>query len=124
MQFHFAMRNLAVISSGLAWLCVGTAGICRGDEPPKPSDPAIVRAEFIYESAPFPQCHASTLAETKSGLVAAWFGGTREGHTDVGIWLSRQVEGRWTAPLEVATGATSSGERYPCWNPVLFQPGS
>ncbi|MFT7364592.1 MAG: hypothetical protein ACI9UV_002802, partial [Algoriphagus sp.] len=24
----------------------------------------ILRSEFVYESAPFPECHASTLVET------------------------------------------------------------
>jgi predicted neuraminidase len=82
---------------------------------------AVVRSEFIYEKAPFPQCHASTIAETKDGLVAAWFGGKFEGHREVGIWLSRHVGGKWTAPVEVAAG-TQQEKRYPCWNPVLFQP--
>ena len=36
----------------------------------------IEKSEFIYEHAPFPSCHASTIAETKSGLIAAWFGGS------------------------------------------------
>ena len=39
--------------------------------------PGVLASEFIYEQAPFPQCHASTIAETNAGLVAAWFGGTR-----------------------------------------------
>jgi hypothetical protein len=39
---------------------------------------AILKTEFIYDQAPFPSCHASTIAETKDGLVAAWFGGTGE----------------------------------------------
>lgn len=78
--------------------------------------------EFIYETAPFPQCHASTIVETKDGLVAAWFGGTRERNPDVGIWLSRHEVGKWTAPVEVANGVQTDGSRHPCWNPVLFQP--
>lgn len=86
------------------------------------ADPAIVKAEFIFESAPFAECHASTIAETDSGLVAAWFGGPHERHPDVGIWLSRQVGTEWTAPVEVANGVESPTNRYPCWNPVLFQP--
>jgi predicted neuraminidase len=76
----------------------------------------VVAAEFIFESAPFPSSHASTIVETTSGLVAAWFGGTREGHKDVGIWLARRDRERWTAPVQVATC-----DGQPCWNPVLHQ---
>lgn len=85
--------------------------------------PGLVSAEFIYEVAPFPQCHASTIAQATDGsLVAAWFGGTREKHPDVGIWVARFGEGRWTLPVEVADGVQPGGKRYPCWNPVLSQP--
>ena len=80
------------------------------------------KSEFIYETAPFSQCHASTLVETKAGLVAAWFGGEREGHASVGVWLSRHVDGKWTPPVEVANGDQPGAARLPCWNPVLFQP--
>lgn len=83
--------------------------------------PGYVLGEFIYEEAPFPSCHASTLAETSRGLVAAWFGGTGEKDPDVGIWFSRQLDGKWTAPVEVANGVQSADLRYPCWNPVLYQ---
>ncbi len=86
---------------------------------------AIVTDEFVFETAPFPQCHASTIAETTGGsLVAAWFGGTREKNPDVGIWVSRRVDGKWTPPVEVANGVQTAQLRYPCWNPVLFQPRS
>jgi len=81
----------------------------------------VVHSGFIYETAPFPSCHASTLAETPEGIVAAWFGGTHEKHKDVGIWLSRLEGGRWTAPVEVADGVQDPTLRYPTWNPVLFQ---
>ena len=83
---------------------------------------AIVTTEFIYEQAPFPSCHASTIAETKSGLVAAWFGGTHERNPDVGIWVSRRDTRGWSKPVEAANGFQPDGQRYPCWNPVLFQP--
>lgn len=89
--------------------------------------PAVVSHEFVFEHAPFPAAHASTLAETKNGLVAAWFAGTREGHGDVGIWVARRDNdgpdgGRWTYPVEVADGRITMRKRFPCWNPVLFQP--
>ncbi|HSZ57762.1 MAG TPA: sialidase family protein [Tepidisphaeraceae bacterium] len=83
--------------------------------------PSIVSSEFIFESAPFASCHASTIAQTKEGLVAAWFGGKREGDKSVGIWLSRHGQADWSAPVEVATGQQSDGNRFPCWNPALFQ---
>jgi len=78
-----------------------------------------IGAEFVFETAPFASAHASTIVDTRDGLVAAWFGGTREGAADVGIWLSRRERGTWTTPIEIATGAQQDGARYPCWNPVL-----
>jgi len=103
------------------------AGIVTAAELPPlavPGQGALVSADLIYslENRPTPQCHASTIAETPHGLVAAWFAGTREKHTDVGIRLSRLVEGRWTASIEVADGSEGEDKEYPCWNPVLFQP--
>lgn len=87
----------------------------------QPRNPAILQKEWIYEQAPFPECHASTVAETSQGLVAAWFGGTHERHPDVGIWVSSKTGSNWTTPVEVATGVQPDGKRLPCWNPVLFQ---
>lgn len=85
------------------------------------ADAGILSSEFIYEKAPFPQCHASTIAETKEGLVAAWFGGTAEKNKDVGIWVSQHGKSGWSEVKEVANGKESDTVRYPCWNPVLFQ---
>lgn len=86
---------------------------------------AIDISEFIYqkEDVSFPSCHASTIAETKSGLIAAWFGGTEERNPDVGIWVSRFENGKWTIPVEVANGIQHKSLRYPNWNPVLFNYG-
>ncbi len=84
--------------------------------------PGVVSKEFIFTRAPFEQCHASTITETESGLVAAWFGGTHEKHPDVGIWVSRNEGQGWSPPVEVANGVASDTLRFPCWNPVLFQP--
>lgn len=84
---------------------------------------AVISSGFIYDTAPFPSAHASTIVHVGGGLVAAWFGGTRESAPDVGIWVSRHVGGRWTPPVEVATGVQPDGTRHPCWNPVLFETG-
>lgn len=80
----------------------------------------ILIDEFIYTEAPFPEAHASTIAETPDGLIAAWFGGTKEGNKDVCIWTSKLVNDRWTAPEKVAEGIINDTLRYACYNPVLF----
>ena len=83
-----------------------------------------LEAEFVYplDDKPTPECHASTLVETRRGMLVAWFGGKHEKNPDVGIWVSRQVGKEWTRPVEVVNGVQSELVRYPCWNPVLFQP--
>jgi predicted neuraminidase len=76
------------------------------------------QSEFIFEpgSAPFPECHASTIVELRGGeLLAAWFGGTHERAPDVAIWTARYAKGAWSKPLEVARE-----KNIPTWNPVLF----
>ena len=92
--------------------------------PPQHADasPGVLRSEFVFETAPFASAHASTITEAGGNLVAAWFGGRAEGSSDVGIWVSRRMHGIWTAPVEVANGIESPDRRFPCWNPVLFQP--
>ena len=85
------------------------------------SSSAIVTEEFIFVEAPFAECHASSISQSESSLLVAWFGGTEEGHPDVGIWLSRNEGGGWSKPVEVANGVQDDKKRYPCWNPVLFQ---
>jgi len=107
---------LGAVLAAMAW-----GGEGRPDDIRR--QPGYLASEFIYESAPFPSCHASTILETGDGaLVAAWFGGTAEKNPDVGIWVARREGGRWTVPVEVANGVQADGTRHPCWNPVLFQP--
>lgn len=88
-------------------------------------DNCIKSTEFIYqpEDVSFPSCHASTITETKRGLLASWFGGTAEKNPDVGIWTSHFRKGKWSEPVEVANGIQHKSKRYPCWNPVLFNTG-
>ena len=83
----------------------------------------VVKAEFLYEQASFPSCHASTSVETQQGdLVCAYFGGTYEGRSDVSIWVSIKKKGTdgWEAPI-LADDGVIDGEPTPCWNPVLFE---
>jgi alpha-L-rhamnosidase len=100
--FSFAAMNLVNAQSG-------------------PWKKGIVEEEFIFNKAPFPSCHAATIAETPKGLVAAWFGGTKERNPDVEIYVSRKINHSWTTPVPVANGIQNDTLRYPTWNPVLYQ---
>ena len=97
-------------------------GLALGPPVAAQREARVTLSEFIYNSAPFPSAHASTIEEAGGVLAAAWFGGSSEGAADVGIWLSRKIDGKWTAPVEVANGAQGDGKQLPCWNPVLFKP--
>ena len=92
------------------------------EDSPTPISRAGERRLRVHQGARFPQCHASTICETTRGLVVAWFGGTREKAKDVGVWVSYHDGAGWSAPKEWANGIQHEGLRYPCWNPVLYQP--
>ena len=125
---HFTMNRLLLCCCAALWISslFFLNGCARHDpvlrDSGMPGANAIILNELIYTNAPFPSCHASTIAETPAGLVASWFGGTDEGENDVGIWVSRKSGVNWSAPIEVAQGRDRQGaKRLPCWNPVLFQ---
>ncbi len=111
------MRKAAVIVMiCFLWTVHGLA-----QKQPNPWRKGIVVDEFLYEKAPFPSCHAATIAETPTGLVAAFFGGTKERDPDVEIYICRQEGETWTSPQSVADGVQAEGKRLPTWNPVLYQ---
>jgi predicted neuraminidase len=113
-RMRYAARMKRFCTVALVCVLIGIASAFQ-------TGPPIVHAEFIYETAPFPSAHASTIVETRAELVAAWFGGTAERNPDVGIWVSRHDGKQWSTPVEVANGVQPDGTRLPCWNPVLFQ---
>ena len=83
----------------------------------------LLKKEFIYDPQTpvnIPSCHAATLIKTADGILAAWFGGTHEGHDDVQIYVAHRsdADGTWTAPQCV-----SVVEPIPNWNPVLYDNG-
>jgi predicted neuraminidase len=115
--------RISIVLLAIGLLASGPTRPAAGEAPAESEPPpGLVLSEFIFERAPFGECHASTVAETRGGLVAAWFAGKEEGASDVGIWVSRRRGEGWSPPVEVATGAESPEKRHPCWNPVLFQP--
>ncbi|MFI4876932.1 MAG: exo-alpha-sialidase [Blastopirellula sp. JB062] len=114
----------------LSLLLIGSFAFAQAAEKSSQHDPAtqpgVVSVEYLTDGAPHKSCHASTIALTPQGLVAAWFGGTREGAKDVGIYFNRQIDGKWATPTEVADGVQyvspdGKQHRHPCWNPVLHQ---
>ncbi len=106
----------------LWWICVCswvTLSYCQERSVPTAK---VLSNTFIFEKAPFAQCHASTLVELENGsIMAAWFGGAYERHPDVGIYASNNDSGHWSPPKMVADGTISDTLRYPSWNPVLFR---
>ena len=78
--------------------------------------PGVPESAFIFDSAPFASCHASTVVELPNGdLLSAWFGGSAEGHPDVAIWSSRLSQGHWSTPIVLARETNVA-----TYNPVLF----
>ena len=90
----------------------------------KVGEGALLKRDFIYElnSRPEASAHASTIVETPSGLVAAFFAGPHENHPDVGIRVTHLKNNKWSYPVEVANGFHNDTLRYATWNPVLFHP--
>jgi predicted neuraminidase len=119
------MLSTKLCEGVLMGLMVVTSG-AHADLPPlaRPGQGGYLSGELIYalEGRPTPECHASTIAETPDGLVAAWFAGTHEKHTDVAIRVARHDGTRWLDSVQVADGSEGEDREYPCWNPVLFQP--
>lgn len=77
-----------------------------------------VTREYIFEDdRAFQSAHASTLIELDTGeVLAAWFGGSRENHPDVAIWMARRSENGWSKPWIAA-----DTRNIALWNPVLFK---
>ncbi len=74
------------------------------------------KTEFVFTSAPFASCHASTVIELQNGdILSSWFGGTGEGRPDVAIWASKRAGDQWSAPIEAVREPNIAS-----YNPVLF----
>ena len=81
----------------------------------------ILKSKFIFERGAVPTNHASTIVESKEGLLAAWFGGPGARDPLNSIYSARYDGTNWSRPVRILEGGTGSA-RFQCWNPVLFQP--
>jgi predicted neuraminidase len=53
----------------------------------------------ISKGSPVPSVHSATAVELPDGTIRAfWFGGSREGASDVSIWSADRVGDAWSAP--------------------------
>ena len=88
----------------------------------QPAKVVVVENGFIFDTATFKACHASTIVKLSGGtLMAAWFGGEQEGSPDVCIWTAVKKDSGWTQPVKTADGIQQDGKQFACWNPVLFK---
>ncbi len=62
---------------------------------------------YACEACPTPSVHGANLIETRDGLLATWFGGAREGATDVALWgADYSAQSRnWSAPHRIIGAA-------------------
>ena len=78
----------------------------------------ILEKKLVMKQNMTEMCHASTVLEKPDGeILTAWFGGSREGASDTGIYLSRRKKGGEFCIPEKMAGSTEAH-----WNPVLFSP--
>ncbi|WP_221761390.1 sialidase family protein [Salibacterium salarium] len=67
----------------------------------------------------FPHNHASNIISLRNGdLMCVWFGGSREGKSDISILCSRLKKGghTWSEPVILSSDSTRSEQ-----NPILFE---
>ncbi|MEE4659814.1 MAG: sialidase family protein [Halieaceae bacterium] len=77
---------------------------------PSTSQPVFDRS-LLFQKAPTPSVHSGTLVQLPGGdLLAAWFGGKREGAGDVAIWGSRWAGDDWSEPFIITDRAASEQE--------------
>lgn len=117
-MFSKKIIAMAVIASGMLLSCGG--GETKTTETKteeKAAAPAIETGFFTEDGVPVPEVHASTVLQLSNGdIMAAWFGGNKEGTDDVGIFLVQGRPGNWSAPKEISKIREDAH-----WNPVLAQ---
>lgn len=83
------------------------------------------RSEFLPAFPDVKSVHAGTLTQLPDGgMLAAWFGGTREGAKDVRVYTARSTDSGWSPATPVASRYDTMND-LGCYilklgNPVLF----
>ena len=77
----------------------------------------FLNEDVFQENEGFHQCHAPTIVQARNNrFLVAWLGGTREGHSDTGIWLADRFQSVWSEPRLIA-----KVKDKPHWDPALFR---
>lgn len=72
---------------------------------------------FKKKDKEFIECHAGTIEISEDGkLTSAWFGGDKEGASNVMIYYSTKSDKNWSKPIKL----NDKWEGVAHWNPVLF----
>ena len=123
---------LVVASAGLIWTKASEPQDLQFAEQQLPESPATSTGKtperrFIQATGGPPSVHAGTITQLHDGrMLAAWFGGSREGAGDVKIYLSGLQPGsdKWSEPVVIASREQTTAElnRYiaKLGNPILF----
>lgn len=85
----------------------------------------LFESGYVTEDSPTESVHSGTLTELPDGgVLAAWFGGSREGARDVAIYASRWNGSDWSTPHVLLDRMTAERELRvslrKLGNPVLF----
>ncbi|MFT7219668.1 MAG: putative neuraminidase [Candidatus Azotimanducaceae bacterium] len=116
-------KSLGVIVAGLVFLAIWWVGVPNRELPVFNAQPANANADstvnadelanFIFESSwvtrnKTNESHSASIVNIKGTPVAAWYGGTEEGHKDVAIFAAQfSAEQGWSEPITVTHRAHS-----------------
>ena len=76
----------------------------------------LKKHQFVITNLQTIEHHASTVLPLENGhVLVAWFGGSKEHHPDVGIWLAERDEKGFSDPRLIDQSNVAH------WNPVLFR---
>ncbi|WRT69931.1 uncharacterized protein IL334_006922 [Kwoniella shivajii] len=83
-------------------------------------EPPIIQREYVVKNdTRQPEVHCSTIQAAPGVEYATWFGGTKEGTSDVKIWFAKRLDGHWSPPRVIA-----AQDDLVHWNPVSFLPNA
>lgn len=84
----------------------------------------VVAQSYLYDEAPHPTCHSSSITEAENGdLLAVYTGGKNEAAPDTRVYFSRKprLSDEWSSPVELTHSSLADTIPYTTYNPVIWQ---